>query len=234
MDRYGSAYQFSLVIVDDGSTDNTRALLQSLFGGQAFCQLIRFDSNRGISAALAHGSSVAASDIICTMDSDCTYDPELFVEMIPLLQGDVCMVTASPYHRDGGTHHVSSMRLLLSRGLSILYRLVLYQNLATYTSCFRVYHRSALQAVEVNHRGFVGIAELAARLDHAGYKIVEYPAVLESRRSGVSKMRMIETIVGHLSLLAQLGWARMVNSRRPMRLRGQAVAIKDGSFPQVD
>ncbi len=232
--RYGSIYEFSLVIIDDGSTDNTWALLQSLFGGQAFCRLIRFDSNRGISAALAHGSSVAATDIICTMDSDCTYDPELFIEMIPLLQDDVCMVTASPYHRDGGTRHVSPVRLLLSRGLSILYQLVLYQNLATYTSCFRVYHRSALLAVEVNHRGFVGIAEIAARLDHAGFRIVEYPAILESRRSGVSKMRTFETILGHLGLLAELAWARLVNSRPPIGMRPQAATLEDGPFPHKD
>ena len=234
MGRYGSIYEFSLVIIDDGSTDNTWALLQSVFGGQAFCQLIRFDSNRGISAALVHGSSVATTDIICTMDSDCTYDPELFIKMIPLLQGDVCMVTASPYHRDGGTRHVSPLRLLLSRGLSILYQLVLYQNLATYTSCFRVYLRSALLSIEVNHRGFVGIAEMAARLDHAGFRIVEYPAILESRRFGVSKMRTVDTILGHLGLLAQLAWARLVNLPRPRRMRPRAVAVEDGSFPDAE
>jgi len=234
MNRYGSIYEFSLVIIDDGSTDNTWALLQSLFGGRAFCRLIRFDSNRGISAALAHGSSVATTDIICTMDSDCTYDPELFIEMIPLLQGDVCMVTASPYHHDGGTRHVTPMRLLLSRGLSILYQLVLYQNLATYTSCFRVYHRSALLSVEVHHQGFVGIAEIAARLDHAGFRIAEHPAILESRRSGVSKMRTVETILGHLGLLARLAWARLVTLRRPRRMRPLAVAVEDGPCPRAE
>ncbi|MCP4381243.1 MAG: glycosyltransferase family 2 protein [Hyphomicrobiales bacterium] len=217
--RCEGTYQVSLVIVDDGSTDNTWDLLQSLFGHQPFCRLVRFDSNRGISAALAHGSSVAETDIICTMDSDCTYDPGLFIEMIPLLQGNVGMVTASPYHRDGRTEQVSAARLLLSKGLSVLYRLVLYQKIATYTCCFRVYHRSALQAVKAKTSGFIGIAELAARLDHAGYGIVEYPAVLKSRRYGVSKMRTIETILGHLKLLAQFGWARMVNPRPPMQIQ---------------
>lgn len=208
-------YRFSVIIVDDASTDDTWARLQSFFGHEPHCGLVRLDRNRGISAALTHGASLADTEIICTMDSDCTYDPELFVDMIPLLRGDVCMVTASPYHRDGGTQHVSAGRLLLSRGLSLLYRLVSYQKLATYTCCFRVYRRSSLASIEVGHDGFAGIAELAVRLDHAGRRIAEQPAVLKARCYGVSKMRIVENVLAHLGLLARLGWERWAGPKRP-------------------
>ena len=64
--------------------------------------------------------------------------------MLPLMTGSVDLVTASPYHKDGGVRNVPGWRLFLSRGASFLYRRVLRSKLDTYTSCFRVYRRSSV------------------------------------------------------------------------------------------
>ena len=207
-DRCKDCYRFDAVIVDDGSTDDTWAIMQSLFGDHPAFRLLRLEAIRGIWAATAQGAALPGPDIVCTMDSDCSYDPILFAEMIPLLEGNVAMVTASPHHPEGEVRDVPWLRLLLSRGLSKLYRLVLRQKLSTYTSCFRVYQRSAIRAVEVREPGFVGIAEIAARLDQAGHRIVEFPAPLARRRYGVSKLRTVATIFGHLRLLMSLSLDR--------------------------
>jgi len=227
-ERFGSDYDFSFVFVDDGSTDDTWTVLQSLFGAKQHCYLVRHDKNSGINAAISSGAARLDVDIICTMDSDCSYDPMMFGEMIPLLSDGVSVVTASPYHRDGRTEDVSAFRLLLSRGASILYRFVFHQKLATYTSCFRVYRRSALTAVHTEHRGFIGIAEVLARLDHAGYRIIEYPAVLRSRRHGASKLRLPRTIAGHLGLMTTLAFAKYFGRVQPRLVSG------DGVHPNAD
>ena len=88
--------------------------------------------------------------------------------MIPLLGPDVSVVTASPYHPQGRVKNVPSWRLGLSRGASFLYRRVFRQQLHTYTSCFRVYRRSALQGLEIDEGGFLGVAEMLGRLDLKG------------------------------------------------------------------
>jgi dolichol-phosphate mannosyltransferase len=136
------------------------------------------------------------------MDCDCTYDPHELGRMIPLLTDDVDVVTASPYHPAGKVKNVPQWRLFLSKGLSRLYRLVLRQRLHTYTSCFRVYRRRATVGVTLQRGGFFGVTEMLGRLDLAGHRIVEYPTTLEARVLGRSKMKILQTIGGHLTLLA--------------------------------
>ena len=51
--------------------------------------------------------------------------------------------------------------------------------------------------IELNESGFLGVAEMLGRLDLSGGKIVEFPAVLEVRLFGISKMKTAKTIVGH-------------------------------------
>ena len=88
------------------------------------------------------GSARPPTDVVCSMDCDCTYDPHELGSMIPLLADDVDVVTASPYHPLGTVRNVPRWRLFLSKSLSRLYRVVLRQKLYTYTSCFRVYRRA--------------------------------------------------------------------------------------------
>lgn len=209
----GNRYRFSLVFVDDCSTDLTWQTLQTIFGAEPNCTLVRHDWNRGVAAAIQTGLSSATDEIVCSMDCDCTYDPHELGRMIPLLTDDVAVVTASPYHPDGGVKNVSPWRLLLSKGLSKLYRLVLHQKLYTYTSCFRIYRRQAAIGVTVERGGFFGVTEMLGRLDLAGRRIVEFPTTLEARMLGRSKMKVLHTIAGHLSLLAYLARLRLWGGR---------------------
>jgi dolichol-phosphate mannosyltransferase len=133
--------------------------------------------------------------------------------MIPLLTEGVQLVTASPYHPAGGVRNVPGWRLFLSKGLSRLYRVVLHQKLFTYTSCFRVYRRQSTAQLDIRNTDFLGIAELLARGDLAGQRIVEYPTILDSRVLGQSKMKVASTIGGHLKLLSELARLRLSRSR---------------------
>jgi hypothetical protein len=134
--------------------------------------------------------------------------------MIPLLRDDVALVTASPYHPKGHVHNVPSWRLLLSKSLSRIYRVVLRQPLHTFTSCFRVYRRSATIGTQPERDGFLGVAELLGKLALSGAEIVEYPATLEVRVLGHSKMKIARTIVGHLGLISSLAWQRAAQPAR--------------------
>ena len=120
----------------------------------------------------------------------------------------VDLVTASPYHKAGGVRNVPEWRLFLSKGASWLYRRTLHSKLDTYTSCFRVYRRSSFVDLQLQEKGFLGVAEMLGRLDLNGGKIIEYPAVLEVRLFGFSKMKTARTIFGHLKLLSKLSKTR--------------------------
>jgi polysaccharide deacetylase family protein (PEP-CTERM system associated) len=206
-------YRFSFIFVDDCSADRTWQTLETVFGAEPGCTLIRHDRNCGVAAAIQTGLGAATADIVCSMDCDCTYDPHELGRMIPLLTDDVDVVTASPYHPEGKVRNVPSWRLFLSKGLSRMYRVVLRQKLHTYTSCFRVYRRQAVVGITVQRGGFFGVAEMLGRLDLAGRRIVEFPTTLEARMLGRSKMKVLRTIAGHLSLLTQLVRLRLIRAR---------------------
>lgn len=203
-DDFDADYELSLVFVDDGSSDRTWETLHAKFAGFARCRLLRHDVNRGVAQAMLTGIRAAHTEIVCTIDCDCTYSPHQLLDMIPKLDEDVAVVTASPYHPSGRVLNVPRWRLLLSRGLSFMYRRLFRQKLYTYTSCFRAYRRSEVMHLQLRESGFLGVAEMLVLLDREGKRIVEHPAVLEVRLLGHSKMKLVRTIRGHLRLLARM------------------------------
>jgi hypothetical protein len=209
-DGFGRRHPLSFVLVDDGSRDATWPEMQRLFGGRADVTLVRHPANRGIGAAVLTGIGAARDEVIAVMDSDCSYDPARIEDMLPLLAPDVALVTASPYHPQGGVEGVPEWRLFLSRGASALYRVVLRNKLATYTSCFRVCRRSAFDGLVLRHEGYIGIVEMLARLDLAGWRVVEHPVVLEARVLGQSKLRILRAIGGHLRFLGEISFQRLI------------------------
>ena len=205
---FDAAYELRYVFVDDGSSDRTWVALQEHFASLPGCQLVRHEGNRGVAAAILTGIRSADTEVICSIDCDCTYDPHQLRELIPRLEDDVALVTASPYHPSGRVLNVPSWRLLMSKSLSFMYRRLFRQKLHTYTSCFRVYRRSLVQHIVLQEHGFLGVAEMLMQLDLQGKRIVEQPAVLEVRLLGHSKMKLMRTILGHLRLLRRMAGAK--------------------------
>ena len=93
-----------------------------------------------------------------------------------------------------------------------MYRLLLGETLATWTSCFRVYRRSFILDLPLQENGFLGTAELAAQLCLHRRPIIEHPAVLEVRLFGMSKLKTLQTIGRHLMLLGRIAVQRFSKS----------------------
>lgn len=206
--RLARRYRLHLVLVDDASTDHTWAMLSEHFGPLPDVTLLRHPENRGVAAALLTGVRSAPTEIVCSIDCDCSYDPDDLGGMLPLIEeGD--LITASPYHPQGSVMNVPSWRLFLSKSLSRMYSALLGERFYTYTSCCRVYRKSSLEGVTVANSGFLGVAETLIELKRHGGRVIEYPATLESRLFGESKMKVARTIVKHLGMLNHLAAARL-------------------------
>ena len=210
-------WDLKILFVDDCSKDNTYQVLQSLFGDDSGISILRHETNKGVSAAILTGINAAQTEIIASIDADCSYDPHELTNMLPRLTRDVAMVTASPYHRDGKVNNVPSWRLVLSHTLSCMYRVLLGQKLATWTSCFRVYRKQQIIDLPLVENGFLGTAELAAQLSLHGRKIVEHPATLEVRLFGFSKMMTVRTILAHLRLLSKVVARKLTGSHGALK-----------------
>ncbi len=227
-----SRYDLRFVFVDDASSDGTGEALNRTFGSLPGCRIVQHSRNLGVAGAIATGLREATTEIVCSIDCDCTYDPHTLAEMIPLLGPEDDLVTASPYHPAGSVRNVPEWRLMLSRTLSRLYQRVLHHKFYTYTSCFRVYRRSTVLQVPVRDTRFLGIAEMLGRLDLMGGSIVEFPATLQVRVMGQSKMRIMRTILGHLGLLARLARLRL-SGKGPALHRATASDASIGAITHV-
>ncbi len=226
--RLSRRYRLHLVLVDDASTDNTWRRLEEQFGSDPDTIVLRHPSNKGVAAALMTGLRASKTEIVCSIDCDCSYDPADLAGMLPLID-EAELVTASPYHPDGSVLNVPKWRLFLSKSLSHMYSLALQERVHTWTSCCRVYRRSAFMDFELASGGFLGVAETLIECMRRGGRVVEYPATLESRLLGESKMKIVKTITKHLELLSNLGMQRF----REGTLRRPGVDVSQGDSLQV-
>jgi len=193
-----------IIFVDDGSTDNTARLLETEFGNREHVKLIRHGVNKGLGAALRTGFEAASGDVILSTDSDATYPFTEIELMLERLTPEVDIVTASPYHPQGGIDNVPGYRIFLSKGASLLYRILVNPRLHTYTSMFRAYRRPVLEKSRHESNGFLGVTEILVRAMLSGAKVAEHPCRLRVRRYGQSKAKLVRITRSHLNFQGQV------------------------------
>jgi len=196
--RYGGAESCELILIDDGSTDGTLAGLREALGSDPRVRIVAHERNQGLGAALRTGFAAARGELIVTTDADGTYDFAEIPGMLQRLQPGVDVVTASPYHPEGGVEGVPPYRLILSQGASLIYRTLLDASIYCYTAMFRAYRRQVLQDVAFTAPGYLAMAEILAEAVLRGYRVVEYPTVLTVRRYGQSKAKVAKILREHV------------------------------------
>jgi dolichol-phosphate mannosyltransferase len=212
-----------VVFVDDGSTDRTWDRLSGLSAAAlkpALVTRLRHERNKGLGAALKTGLTSARGDVVVTTDSDSTYRFTEIPKLLACLTPEIDVVTASPYHPAGAVEGVPKYRLVLSRGSSLIYRLLVDRHVHTYTSLFRAYRADVIRSVDFTSTGYLGVAELLVNAKLSGYRVAEYPTTLHVRKIGTSKAKILRTIAAHLKfqfvvLLRRLGIKRDL-ARRPL------------------
>jgi len=204
VDQLAATRSVEVIFVDDGSKDGTFAGLQEAFGANPFVKIEKHPVNRGLGAAIRTGLAAAQGDVVITTDSDATYRFEEIIPMLERLGPNVDLVTASPYHPDGGVMNVPGYRLLLSKGSSVVYRLLVSWRIHTYTALFRAYRRKVVDTVPFQSNGFLAGTEILVNSLMMGYQVAEYPTILHSRVKGTSKAKIMQTIGAHLRFQSQI------------------------------
>lgn len=202
-----------VVFVDDGSSDGTWDSLQSAFGTVRGKTIhVRFEKhavNRGLGAAIRTGFRAASGDVIITTDSDGTYHFATIPALLSYMKEGVDIVTASPYHPNGEVVGVPGYRIFLSRGSSFLYRMLVDSKIHTYTSLFRAYRRNVIDQIAFAANDYLGATELMVKAMLKGHHVEEYPAALHRRVFGVSKAKLLRTIISHLQFQARVLFHRL-------------------------
>jgi dolichol-phosphate mannosyltransferase len=203
-----------MLFVDDGSRDGTSDKLKESFGSESSpklsFQFLKHETNAGLGAAIRTGFKHATGDILLTVDSDGTYKFSGIPDLLKRLTPDVDIVTASPYHPDGGVIGVPGYRLFFSKGSSMLYRLLVGRDVHTYTCLFRAYRSRVVRQVNFASNDFLGGTELLVKAMLDGFRATEFPDVLYKRMYGVSKAKIARTVRSHLKFM---GWVLLQRFR---------------------
>ena len=152
--RAHGALDWHCLFVDDGSSDGTFGVLLRAAQACSWVEVIRHHENLGLGAALRTGFEQSCSPIVCTIDSDCTYPPEQLPELVALVRAGAEIATASAWHPGSAVAEGSALRLWLSRMVSAVYKMLLGQDVYTFTCLFRAYDAGAIRRIRFRSNGF--------------------------------------------------------------------------------
>jgi glycosyltransferase involved in cell wall biosynthesis len=204
-----SGWVVSLLLIDDGSRDSTPQLLDDYARKHTATRVVRHPQNLGYGGAIKTGLALAETAWVVFIDSDSNYDQRLILELVKKVGPDVDIVNVSML-APGGAFAYPSYRFWLSAGCSRLYRVLfprLTKGIYTMTCGFRLYRRTLVPHLFPRADDFVATAEIMLRALRQRARVLEFPATNTLRVHGVSKMKILRVMRGHLGLMlrARLG-----------------------------
>ena len=207
-----AGFSFEVVVVDDGSRDDTQAVLAALEAAHPFLRSVRHRRQRGIAEALRSGGDAARGDIFVFYPADLQYLPEDIPALVaPILEGRADIVT--------GTKQGRYEKAFVSRIYNGLCRW-LFGIRVTDLNSVKAYRRQVVEGIPMRpdwHRFMVVIAAAD------GFRLTSHPVPLHPRRAGVSKFNWRRIPIGVFDLLSV--WFLLRFGRKPMLFFGVAGAV---------
>jgi glycosyltransferase involved in cell wall biosynthesis len=173
-------YDVEYVFVDDGSADETAAIMDCIASHRNDVTVLRHETNLGLGAALRTARDRARGTYMLTVDSDLSYAPEVLLALLESAEREEADVAlASAYMRGGGVRGVPWLRAFLSREANRFLSLATGGRYATLTCMVRAYRRDFARRLSLDVDGMDVNAELALQALRIGGKLVEIPATLQ-------------------------------------------------------
>ena len=161
-----------IIIVDDGSKDGTRDILNQLNDPEV--RIIFHSKNKGKGAALRTGFNEAKGDICIVQDADLEYDPQEFPLVIqPILDGKADVVFGSRF-QSGRPHRVVYFWHRIGNGLlTLMSNLFTDLNLSDMETCYKAFRREVIQSVNIRENRFGFEPEVTAKISKMDIRIYE-------------------------------------------------------------
>lgn len=171
--------RIQLIVVDDGSSDGTRDVLESLQRELGFVLVLQRE-NCGKGAALRAGFPKVTGDIVIVQDADLEYSPEEYPSLIELIcSGRADVVYGSRFL---GRHRVFLFTHYLGNKVLTLMTNVLYNTILTdMETCFKVMRVEVLRSFTLESNGFGIEPEITAKIFKRGYRVYEIPITYDGR-----------------------------------------------------
>lgn len=170
-----------IIAVDDGSTDGTRSVLQTLAAHEPRLRVILQDRHQGKGAALRSGFEWVTGDVVMIQDADLEYDPADYPALLrPILEGRADVVLGNRFQ--GGAQRVMYYAHYVgNRWLTTLCNLASGLNLHDMEAGYKVFRSSVLKQLHLRASGFDIEPELVIKTARLGVRIYEVPITYHGR-----------------------------------------------------
>jgi len=171
-----------LVIVDDGSTDGTREILNELDGRDGVRVFLQ-PKNFGKGAAVARGFKEATGDILVIQDADLEYDPEQFPVLLrPILDSRADVVFGSRFLGSAAGHRVLYFwHSVGNKMLTLLSNAVTDLNLTDMETCYKAMTKQVASRLDLQSQRFGVEPEITCKVSRLGARVYEVPITYHGR-----------------------------------------------------
>jgi glycosyltransferase involved in cell wall biosynthesis len=167
---YGSK---EIIVVDDCSRDNTRAILKSEIA-PLVDKILYHEVNQGKGAALRTGIQAATGDIVVIQDADLEYDPNEYPLLVEPILHDKADVVFGSRFMGGHPHRVLYFWHRLGNGfLTLLSNMFTNLDLTDMETCYKVFRREIIQGITIEENRFGFEPEITAKIAKTRCRIYE-------------------------------------------------------------
>ncbi|MCK5581491.1 MAG: glycosyltransferase family 2 protein [Candidatus Omnitrophica bacterium] len=173
-----------IIIVNDGSTDNTPQILEKHTPSSGI-KVLHQDQSHGKTAAVCIGIKHAAGDIIIIQDADLEYNPEDYSNLItPIIKQAASVVYGSRFK--GTIKKMTWINRFANILSNITFNLLFSTNISDINTCYKVFKQDILKSITIETRNFGFDTEVTTKLIKNGHKIHEVPInyVARSKKEG--------------------------------------------------
>jgi glycosyltransferase involved in cell wall biosynthesis len=178
-----------IIAIDDGSSDDTAEVLDSLTARVSELRVIRSGRNFGKGHAVRTGLKAACGTVIAIQDADLELDPAQLSPLIePVLRGDAKVVYGSRFL--DGRPDAPWLTVFANQVLTEVTNTLYGSSLTDMETCYKIMHGDVARGLDLESNRFDIEPEITAKLLRAGHRIVEMPVRFQARgRAAGKKMR---------------------------------------------
>jgi glycosyltransferase involved in cell wall biosynthesis len=237
-----------VIVVDDGSTDRTAAVVERVAAEEPLVRFFRLPRNRGKTAAIRHALERATGEIVIIQDADLEYDPREIPAVIePILAGQADVVYGSRFLVRKAARVLYFYHYLANKFLTFLSNLLTNRNMTDIETCYKAFRAGVIKPLRLTSRGFGMEVEITALVCKTKARTYEVPISYYGRSyEEGKKIGMLDGVtaiwyLGYYNLIkprfvAARRYVRAVNayldessvSRQPHALRDTVEALNFG------